>query len=134
MQEGNLVFADEQFVTFQNAGKSFLKSYRWLAAYNKARDRKVYNVVPKFHYLYHLLQQSKYLNPRFCWCYGDEDLVGRASSLAHSCTRGTPPTQVLSKIVQHYRVAKHIEWSRLCLWRQKVFVITRCMCTYVCNI
>eukprot|EP00969_Alexandrium_andersonii_P061868 2727514-Alexandrium_andersonii.AAC.1 len=59
-----------------------------------------------------MLQQGKFLNPKYSWCYGAEDLVGRASSLARSCTKGTAPAQVPSKMLLKYRIAKHMQWSR----------------------
>eukprot|EP00969_Alexandrium_andersonii_P332416 14689687-Alexandrium_andersonii.AAC.1 len=112
MHEGDMFFNDTQWTRFQKASTDFLLSYNWLASQADTAGKVIYNVVPKHHYFYHLMQQSRYMNPRFCWCYGGEDLVGRASSLAHSCTKGTPPAQVPAKMMLKYRVAKQLQWSR----------------------
>eukprot|EP00969_Alexandrium_andersonii_P024934 1089321-Alexandrium_andersonii.AAC.1 len=60
----------------------------------------------------HVVEQCQYINAKMFWCYGGEDFVGRMSVLAHACTRGTPPHQVSSKLVEKYRLALHLKWSR----------------------
>ena len=134
MHNAGMFFTQEEWTLFQTSAMDFLTCYQWLSLECKIfiyllliyffiffvvlslecekSHNKLYNIVPKFHYMYHLVQQARYMNPRFVWCYGGEDLVGRASSLAHSCTRGTPPSQVPSKMMDKYSHAKHMEWSR----------------------
>ena len=112
MHNAGMFFTQEEWTLFQTSAMDFLTCYQWLSMECEKSHNKLYNIVPKFHYMYHLVQQARYMNPRFVWCYGGEDLVGRASSLAHSCTRGTPPSQVPSKMMDKYSLAKHMEWPR----------------------
>ena len=112
VHEAGMFFDQDTWVGFERASMEFLNTYQWLSQECSKADKKQYNIVPKFHYFYHLVQQSRDINPRFVWCYGGEDLVGRPSSLAHSCIRGTPGPQVPSRMMAKYRIAKHIEWSR----------------------
>ena len=92
-------------------GLQFLLNYSACAKLCEDSPDNRYSVVPKFHYFFHLLEQAVDVNPHFTWCYGGEDLVGKASSLAHSCTRGTANHKVGSSMMDKYRVAMHLKWS-----------------------
>lgn len=109
MHSASMFFSGEEYRAFRQAGLQFLASYSWL---NKKMGPQRFKEVPKFHYFFHLLEQSRYLNPRTGWCYGGEDLVGKISALAHSCTRGTASHMVVSKMMDKYLIAKHLEWAR----------------------
>ena len=113
MHSGGLVFTPSEYAAFKQAAFCFLGAYKALAEEAEKAGLKRYNIVPKFHYFVHLVQQSELLNPRACWCYGGEDLVGRASTLAHSCTRGTPQHKVALTMMDKYRVAVHVKWSMM---------------------
>ncbi len=106
-----MILSDSQFRSLEQASSIFLLEYSYLAREALAANRLQYSVVPKFHYLCHIVQAAKFLNPRWTWCYGGEDLVGSISALAHSCTSGTSALQVQAKLMEKYRVAKHIAWA-----------------------
>ena len=109
-----IVLSPREHARAVNAADEFLLSYNWLAVDALTSNRNLYSVVPKFHYFWHLVNQhAKITNPRWYWCYTGEDLVGRASSLAHSCLSGTPGFLVPHKMYTKYRIAMHIRWSRL---------------------
>jgi hypothetical protein len=112
MHESGSVFDAADSKTFTKAGQDFLDEYVYLAGHyeNRLEDEKRYSIVPKFHYFYHLVQQAAWLNPKKCWCYGGEDVVGRASNLAHSCSRGVAPALVPCKMFEKYLVAMHCQW------------------------
>lgn len=100
-----------QFKLLDKSSTRFLLEYSHLSKEAARNGQLRFSVTPKFHYMCHIIQQSEFLNPRFTWCYGGEDLVGAASALAHSCTDGTSGWHVQAKTLEKYRVAKHMEWT-----------------------
>ena len=105
-----LFLSSDEWRTLDTSATRFLLEYSFLSNEAVAAGKLRFSVVPKFHYLCHIVQQSKYLNPKFTWCYGGEDLVGAASALAHSCTTGTAGWSIQAKMLLKYKVAKHMEW------------------------
>eukprot|EP00974_Lingulodinium_polyedra_P113859 11023947-Lingulodinium_polyedra.AAC.1 len=112
MHTAGMAKTSEEFAVFQRASESFLSSYTDLSKKSADMDQYRFNIVPKFHYMNHLVQQSQHINAKLVWCYGGEDFVGRISSLAHSCTRGTAAHLVEPKLAGKYRIAMHLKWSR----------------------
>ena len=90
----------------------FLLHYNWLAKEAMRADKLQYNIVPKFHYGFHLIEASKFLNPKRVRCYSGEDFVGRISRLAHTCLPGLPSFRLSHSIMAKYRIAMHIRLSR----------------------
>ena len=82
---------------------TFLLDYSALA--RKAIDdgRKLWNVVPKFHHMYHLAYFGRFQNPRLAWVFRDEDFVGRVSRIGHSCTFGVPAMRVPEPVIKKWR-------------------------------
>jgi hypothetical protein len=105
-----IVMTAEQYNIFQQSIKMFLLSYTWLGRQSVQESTLRWSMIPKHHYLGHIMQTSRFLNPRFTWCYGGEDLVGKISCLAHSCVAGTSSVDVQSKVLAKYRLAKHVSW------------------------
>ena len=58
----------------------FLLHYKWLHMNCKG----LYSIVPKFHFLLHILWFGQWLSPRVTWCYAFEDFIG---SLEKECCR-----------------------------------------------
>jgi len=109
---GSIILSDDEFQVMKKAAKVFLNQYTYLSRLALDDAKMVYNVVPKFHYFYHLVMHARWTNPRFAWCYGGEDLVGKISTLGMSCTRGTAVYNVPEKLMSKYRLAVHVEWTR----------------------
>jgi hypothetical protein len=101
-----------EVTTLQTACQKFLMEYTWLANQAMRLDKSMYSVKPKHHYLVHLCEQAAVVNPRFTWCYGGEDMVGKISRLAHVCLYGTPNFKVASSLAEKYRVAMHLRLAR----------------------
>lgn len=112
IHDGDVVLRGADFERLRAAVGTFLLEYSYLSRCALDAGRVVYNVIPKCHYMHHLMVSAQWLNPRFTWCYTGEDLVGKASVLAHSCSMGTPCYSVPEKMMQKYRLAMHIQWSR----------------------
>ena len=113
MHSSGLVVPEASHLQMVEASDKFLLHYNWLSKAAVQNTIKMWLVVPKFHYHYHLVEGFWGLNPKYFWCYGGEDLVGRASTLCHSCVRGTANHEVSSKMLEKYRVAMHLKWTRL---------------------
>lgn len=111
IHDGEMFLPVFEYRIFQRTATCFLLSYSWLATESHRQNKKMWSLVPKFHYFAHLVEQAQFCNPRFVWCYGSEDFVGRASCLAQSCTRGSPGPLVITKMLAKYRIAKHIMWT-----------------------
>ncbi len=69
------------------------------AALNGKHGPKAWKLTPKFHLLLHLveIQIPRWGNPRFFWCYADEDLVGQVVEVAGSCHPSTMAELALYK-------------------------------------
>lgn len=55
---------------------------------------------------------SKWLNPRFAWCFKSEDYVGRISHLAHSVSMGVRSTKLRAKVANKYRYTLYFRITR----------------------
>ena len=60
MHGAEMFFNQQEREDFTKAGLKFLKLYSWLHDDAGKRNKKLFNVVPKFHYMFHLLQQGVY--------------------------------------------------------------------------
>ena len=88
----------------------FLQRYEALKTLEP--DENMWHVVSKHHMAGHLAESFKFMNPKYNWCFKTEDLVGKISVLAHSCTFGTKNTKVSVKLMQKYRHLVHIKRGR----------------------
>ena len=89
-----------------------LVEYRWLHTWATEQGKKMFQLVPKFHFSKHLGQQSKHLNSRFCWTYRAESWVGKISKQAHSCSNGVKTTRLTKPLVEKYRMLLHLRLQR----------------------
>ena len=61
-----------------------------------------WNQVPKFHYFAHISLQSRYINPRSAWTYGDESYMQTIQRIGKACVAGTTARNVVQKMVEKY--------------------------------
>ena len=73
LESTDYVLSADQQARFLSLVWEFLVSYRCLRA--GSGDTKLLNETPKFHYLWHVAQDAQNSNPRFGWCYPDEDYM-----------------------------------------------------------
>ena len=80
----------------------------------RAADRgcRMWNLVPKFHYWWHLARFAQYENPRCHWTYSSEDYVGRISKVAQSIIYGTGVLRVGPKVITKFLRALSVRFSR----------------------
>ena len=65
----------------------------------------MYQMTSKFHFLYHIVWMSQYLNPRLTWCYAFESFVGWVVTSAKACVAGTPSFKVSHKVAENCLMA-----------------------------
>jgi hypothetical protein len=89
---------------FTDAIYNFLGLCTGLSTYYHAMRpaRMLFNFTIKFHYLIHIAACAQHLHPRATWCYAGEDFMQRIKKLVAACHRGTPPWQVLAKVIKKY--------------------------------
>ena len=107
-----IVLSPEEFQKATNLGECFLKDYAWLNKWACDNNRQLFHIVMKFHTFWHLIQNSKFCNPRFHWCFKSEDFVGRMSRLSHSVSMGTKSTKISQKVTPKYRILFHLRLTR----------------------
>ena len=79
-----------------NMVRLYSRMSHWAEAQVPARV--MWNEVPKFHYMTHIGFWSRLANPRWSWCYVDEDFMKTMKSIGQACTSGTPSHMVFSKV------------------------------------
>ena len=102
IMHAGFVLTDAESVAVRHATDEFLLHYNVLAKTAENCGIRLYGFVPKFHWLWHLAEFAKFLNPRLVWCYPYEDFVGRIQRSASSCKHGTPMWAVPAKTMKNY--------------------------------
>ena len=62
--------------------------------------RKLYHLTFKTHHLWHIADNSRFLNPRFTWCYGAEDFMCVIVTTGRASVAGTPMEGIGSKLIE----------------------------------
>ena len=73
---------------------NILQLYTLLANSSDRRHTLLFNIVPKFHFLWHLGFRAYWLNPRKGCTMVDEDYVGVVKHIVASCVHGCAPRKV----------------------------------------
>ena len=82
----------------------------WLRLHQKPLGL-FFNYTPKVHYLTHLGEAAKWLNPHWHHCYAEEDLIGRFIRVARQSAHGHTQKQVPSAVMSKYRVNLTLQWG-----------------------
>ena len=85
-----------------------LKNYTALGQIADAEGKLLWNMTPKFHWLYHFGERAQFLSPRRGACLIDEDYVGKIKTIGQACASGTPLHKMPSRIVEKMRWGKSI--------------------------
>ena len=92
--------------------ESFLDNYDNLNKWALEKGRVLFHITIKFHTFWHLIQNAKYLNPRYHWCFKSEDFVGKVAKVGHSVSMGTKSTKLSLKVLQKYVFLLHLRLTR----------------------
>ena len=72
----------------------------------------LFAVTSKLHWLCHAALLSKYISPRLTWCFQGGDFMRCSQCLAQSCLAGNTLPSSLNKMMQHWRIAAHLQSSQ----------------------
>ncbi len=87
--------------------QSLLTAYTQLGHIADTNGDLLWNMVPKFHCLWHFGERAQYLCPRRGACLVDEDFVGKQKIVAQSCSAGTALHSIPHKVVEKDRWGKN---------------------------
>ncbi len=62
----------------------------------------------KHHVLYHIADHSRFLNPKWLWCFEWEDFVGDMITTAKSCTPGSSMGLVCNKVIENWLLVMNL--------------------------
>ena len=110
---GGVILSDAEARQLQDCVWVLNAEYSWLARNAFEHRRLMWSQVPKFHFLYHLGVQSRWLNPLMSWTYSAESFVGKISRIGLACSRGTASTKVGSSVLEKWLVAYFMLLTRL---------------------
>lgn len=92
--------------------KGFLDVYSFLNQWALEEGKQLFHIVHKFHSFQHLIEDSKHLNWRACWCFANEDWVGQMSKLVFSISPGVRTSKLSFKVGPKYRILLHFLLTR----------------------
>lgn len=112
----DIFLTEAEFRKALELAEGFLDEYAWLHDWANVAGKKLFHTGPlKFHTFFHLVQNSKFLNPKCHWTFKDEDFVGKISQLTHSVSMGVRSTNLSMKVSPKYRLLLHLRLTRLSL-------------------
>jgi hypothetical protein len=91
---------------------TFLICYWKLAYASFCRGLLQWQIVPKFHYFWHVGQQAMWLHPDLVHNYGFEDFMGKIKLICASCTHGMAPAKLVGSATEKYSVYVGLRWHR----------------------
>jgi hypothetical protein len=65
----------------------------------------VFQIKPKFHFFLHIACFARFCNPKYSWCYSDEDSIGKIAKVAHAVSSGRGPFSVSRSLATRYLFA-----------------------------
>jgi hypothetical protein len=109
MDEYEMFLSDDEAARLYHAGRTFLYTYHMLAVKAFRNNVNMWLIVPKFHYLAHLVMDlpKDLVNPRFYHCFGDEDFVGKIAAIGHRVHRA----RNADRTIDRYLIALFDVWE-----------------------
>jgi len=104
-RSGFFLETEQDEIDMMNCCDEFLFHYKALHAMHPQFDR--YLMPGKFHNMWHIAANAKFLSPKVTACYSFEDFIGKVQRCGKSCTAGTQMHKVPTKIFSNVVVAKH---------------------------
>ena len=98
IDSNGLFLTDDAKAEIKVVGSRLCRTYAKLATDAVAAGQKRWKCTPKLHLFLHLCEYDVELgNPRYYWCYADEDMVGQMITAAESCHPRTMPVAAMFK-------------------------------------
>ena len=97
-EEGQFL-SDNAAKELRKLGLRLAKEYTKLANQCANAQLRKWKATPKLHLFLHLVEWQclTFGNPRFCWAYSDEDLVGQLIDVAETCHARTLSSTAMFK-------------------------------------
>ena len=92
--------------------KTVLGYLHFLRDWALQEGKLLFHVVHKFHTFQHRVEKSKFLNPKACCCFANEDHVAKMSQLVFSISPGVRSSKLCKKVGPKYRVLLHLLLTR----------------------
>lgn len=108
----DIIPTEDEFQAAMALAKGFLDGYSCLKSWALEEGKHLFHVVYKFHTFQHMVEASKHLNPRACWCFANEDMVSKISQLVFSISPGVRSTKLSKKMGPKYRILLHLLLTR----------------------
>ena len=105
--------AHDAFMTIENAKAlrdaivMFLMTYSIITSDADEAGDLLWNMAPKFHWLWHLGQRALFLSPRRGACWIDETFMKRMKRVASASAAGTALHRVPARVMDKYRWGRH---------------------------
>ena len=97
---------------FESDIKAFLQHFSFLSWAARASDSLAYNVLYKHHYLVHIGQEGRFINPmKGGCCLADEDFVGKSATMCRGVMTGRRPLGVSRAFMHQYCRAIMVRWA-----------------------
>ena len=114
---GGIFLGREELIELERCVRLMNRSYMWLAQNAVSLGQCRFAVVPKHHYMNHLMLQARLVNPRFVQTYKGESLVGRGCSLFRASMNGpcrrTVQRTVLCRYVLAFEISSQLRLPQL---------------------
>lgn len=98
-------------VDFATAIGEVLLMWSVVANHTDKKGLNIWNTPTKLHYLHHLGEKAKFLNPRKGNTMVEETFMGVAKLIAKSCTNGTDDLNMPKAFMDKYRWALHFMYT-----------------------
>ena len=108
----SMFLSDGEYQLALRHAEVFLDSYDFLHKWALEKGSMLFHITIKFHTFWHLVKNSRHLNPRFHWCFKSEDFVGKVSQLGFSVSMGTSAPRMSVKVAAKYTVLLHLRLTR----------------------
>ena len=101
-RNASMFLTETEYQIAKNALDEHFVYYGYLASKSLEGNRMHYQVITKTHYLWHIVDHSRFLNPRFLWAFDFEDFMGQMVMAAKACLAGSKMSIVGDKVLVNY--------------------------------
>ena len=119
-EKAGMFLNDSEYILAKRYLENFSLAYNWLA--NRAAEQGFlrYHLTIKLHMMFHIVDMSQYLNPRFLWCFSFEDYMGAVVQSARACVASTAMHKIGHKIMDNMLLLLHVMLELGDMWLRQL--------------